>query len=227
MILSEVDCILFDADETLFEFDGFAGLQRLFSNYGINFTAVDYQIFKALNDKLWVQYQSAQITSLQLKTQRFSLWAEKLSVPETRLNLEYQQAMIDISRPLDGAADLLKALQGRYRLGIISNGFTQLLQARLTNNNFSHYFATVIVSEQFGIAKPDLRIFTHALSELGQNRAERVLMVGDTPESDIRGGQNAGMKTCWLDHGVWSLAEDLIPDIRIKNLNELTALLSG
>lgn len=226
MDLIAVDCILFDADETLFEFNGFAGLQRLFSNYGITFTAEDYQIFKALNDKLWVQYQSAEITSAQLKKQRFTAWADELSIPETRLNLEYQQAMIDICRPLSGAQDLLIALEGRYKLGIISNGFTELLQARLTNTNFSRYFDAVIVSEEFGVAKPDRRIFAHALSQLGQYQSERTLMVGDTPESDIRGGHNIGMKTCWLDHSVWSMPQDLTPDARITHLNQLMALLA-
>ena len=226
MDLSAVDCILFDADETLFEFDGFKGLQRLFASYGVNFTADDYQVFKQLNDKLWVQYQAAEITSAQLKTQRFVVWADKLAIPEQRLNREYQQAMIDICRPLPGAEELLIALKGRYTLGIVSNGFTELLRTRLSNTGFNQYFSAVVVSEQFGIAKPDRRIFHHALHELAQQRPERTLMVGDTPESDIRGGYNAGLKTCWLDHGVWTMPQDLKPDFRINNLNQLRMLLT-
>ena len=71
------DWIFFDADETLFTFDSFSGLQRMFLDYSVTFTAEDFQDYQAVNKPLWVDYQNGAITSLQLQHQRFDSWAER------------------------------------------------------------------------------------------------------------------------------------------------------
>lgn len=65
------DWIFFDADETLFTFDSFTGLQRMFLDYSVTFTAEDFQDYQAVNKPLWVDYQNGAITSLQLQHGRF------------------------------------------------------------------------------------------------------------------------------------------------------------
>jgi hypothetical protein len=74
------DWIFFDADETLFTFDSFGGLQRMFLDYSVTFTAEDFQDYQAVNKPLWVDYQNGAITALQLQHQRFDVWAERLKV---------------------------------------------------------------------------------------------------------------------------------------------------
>lgn len=81
------DWIFFDADETLFTFDSFSGLQRMFLDYSVTFTAEDFQDYQAVNKPLWVDYQNGAITSLQLQHQRFDSWAERLNVPPGRAAL--------------------------------------------------------------------------------------------------------------------------------------------
>jgi 5'-nucleotidase len=56
------DWIFFDADETLFTFDSFSGLQRMFLDYSVTFTAEDFQDYQAVNKPLWVDYQNGAIT---------------------------------------------------------------------------------------------------------------------------------------------------------------------
>jgi 5'-nucleotidase len=68
-------------------------------------------------------------------------------------------------------------------------------------------------------------IFDHTLALLGNPDRSRVLMVGYTPESDILGGINAGVKTCWIDHGTRPLPEHIKPTLQVKTLGELQALL--
>lgn len=79
------DWIFFDADETLFTFDSFTGLQRMFLDYSITFTAEDFQDYRAVNKPLWVDYQNGAITSLQLQHARFQSWAERLKVEPASL----------------------------------------------------------------------------------------------------------------------------------------------
>lgn len=72
------DWILFDADETLFHFDAFKGMQLMFARKGVEFTEQDFHQYQEVNKPLWVDYQNGDITAAQLKHTRFAGWAEKL-----------------------------------------------------------------------------------------------------------------------------------------------------
>ncbi|WP_435955358.1 pyrimidine 5'-nucleotidase [Dryocola sp. BD626] len=219
------DWILFDADETLFTFDAFGGLQRMFLDYSVTFTAEDFHDYQAVNKPLWVDYQNGAITALQLQHQRFEGWAARLNVPAGDLNAAFLNAMAEICAPLPGAISLLNALKGKVKLGIITNGFTALQQIRLERTGLRDFFDLLVISEQVGIAKPDRRIFDYALEQMGNPPRERVMMVGDTAESDILGGMNAGLATCWLNAHGRSLPEGIHPTWQVTSLSELEQLL--
>ena len=219
------DWIFFDADETLFTFDSFSGLQRMFLDYSVTFTAEDFQDYQAVNKPLWVDYQNGAITSLQLQHQRFQSWADRLSVQPGDLNSAFVNAMAEICAPLPGAVSLLNALQGKCKMGIITNGFTALQQIRLERTGLRDHFDLIVISEQVGVAKPHPHIFDYALEQAGNPARSRVLMVGDTAESDILGGMNAGLATCWLNAHNRTLPEGINPTWTVTSLSELEQLL--
>jgi len=219
------DWIFFDADETLFTFDSFSGLQRMFLDYSVTFTAEDFQDYQAVNKPLWVDYQNGAITSLQLQHQRFESWASRLNVNAGDLNDAFMNAMAEICAPLPGAVSLLNALQGKVKMGIITNGFTALQQIRLERTGLRDHFDLLIISEEVGVAKPDARIFDHALECAGNPDRSRVLMVGDTAASDILGGMNAGLSTCWLNAHQQELPSHIKPTWTVTSLAELEQLL--
>lgn len=213
--------ILFDADETLFHFDAFAGLQLMFSRYEHPFSSDDYHYYQSINQPLWVQYQQGQITAQQLQVSRFMPWAEKLNRPAQHLNSAFLQAMADICAPLPGAAELIAALTGKVNMGIITNGFTELQSIRLERTGFKHLFSPLVISEQVGVAKPDPGIFEHAFTLMGNPPRQQILMVGDNPQADIQGGINAGIDTCWLNrHGLQRPA-DITPYHEVSSLSQL------
>lgn len=219
------DWIFFDADETLFTFDSFGGLQRMFLDYSVTFTADDFQDYQAVNKPLWVEYQNGAISALQLQHQRFEGWAAKLNVPAGDLNDAFLNAMAEICTPLPGALSLLKSLKGKAKLGIITNGFTALQEIRLERTGLRDYFDLLVISEQIGVAKPHPKIFDYALAQAGNPARERVLMVGDTAESDILGGMNAGLSTCWLNAHLRALPDGVTPTWTVTSLGELEQLL--
>lgn len=219
------DWIFFDADETLFTFDSFGGLQRMFLDYSVTFTADDFQDYQAVNKPLWVEYQNGAISALQLQHQRFEGWAAKLNVPAGDLNEAFLNAMAEICTPLPGALSLLKMLKGKAKLGIITNGFTALQEIRLERTGLRDYFDLLVISEQIGVAKPHPAIFDYALEQAGNPARSRVLMVGDTAESDILGGMNAGLSTCWLNAHQRTLPDGVEPTWTVTSLGELEQLL--
>lgn len=220
-MLKDWDWILFDADDTLFHFDAFVGLQRLFQQYDVQFSRADYDDYQAINKPLWVDYQNGAISALQLQHQRFESWAAKLDVTAQDLNRGFLRAMAEICTPLAGAVDLLNALKGRVKMGIITNGFTALQQARLERTGFLGVFDLLVISQQVGYAKPHPAIFDYALTRMGNPARERVLMVGDNPDSDILGGINAGLATCWLNADGRAQPEGINPTWQVTSLKEL------
>jgi 5'-nucleotidase len=208
--------ILFDADETLFHFDAFAGLKLMFSRLEYRFSEDEYQYYQSINLPLWQQYQQGDISALQLQVNRFTPWAEKLNHSASALNSAFMQAMADICTPLPGATELINALKGRAKLGIITNGFTELQQIRLQRTGFADAF-----SEQVGVAKPHIDIFNHAFSLMGHPPKQHILMVGDNPHADIKGGMNAGIDTCWLNRHGAARPEGITPHHEVSSLQQL------
>ncbi|MDF2152567.1 pyrimidine 5'-nucleotidase [Vibrio sp. CAU 1672] len=219
------DWILFDADETLFHFDAFKGLQLMFSRKGVDFTEQDFAHYQTVNKPLWVDYQEGRVSAEDLKHRRFTEWAERLDTTTSELNSAFLDAMADICSLLPGAKELVDALQGKARMGIITNGFTELQAVRLERTGMTDYFDHVVISEQVGVAKPDLGIFSYALEQMGNPCKSRVLMVGDNLHSDILGGNNFGIETCWLNaHGARG-DEAIAPSYTVNSLSELHAIL--
>ena len=232
--------VLFDADETLFHFDILSGLTHMFARYGVRFTQSDFDEYQSVNKPLWVQYQNGEINAQQLQITRFMQWGNKLNVQPKELNEQFLDAMAEICEPLDGALDLVTSLHKRgIKMGIITNGFAQLQEIRLQRTGFKPYFFPVVISELVGVAKPHLDIFNYALTKMNNPDPEKVLMVGDTLESDILGGNNAGFDTCWLNHHHnletssgnskavnQPLNTKIRPTYQVTSLTELLALLS-
>ena len=217
--------VLFDADETLFRFDILAGMTRMFKKYGVNFTKDDYIHYQKTNKQLWVDYQNGVISADYLQVTRFNEWSAKLNVSAKELNDAFLDAMAQICEPLPGAIELLNKLKPHARLGIITNGFARLQTVRLEHTGLKDMFELLVISELVGIAKPNKAIFEHTFELMGNPNKSQILMVGDTASSDILGGNNVGIDTCWLQHPGEQLPEGITPTYTITKLEQLQAIL--
>lgn len=217
--------LVFDADDTLFHFDAFTGLKQLFTGFNIDFTHHDYAEYQLVNKPLWVDYQNGVITATQLQQQRFTAWAERLDCLPQQLNDSFMTIMAEICTPIAGVVELLNSLKDKVRLGIITNGFSQLQQARLEHTGLTNYFDLLVVSEEVGAAKPQQAIFEHSLTLMGNPIRTHVLMIGDNPSSDILGGINAGLQTCWFNQHQLAMPAGIKPHYHVSSFSELHRLL--
>lgn len=214
------DWIFFDADETLFSFDSFHGLRYMFAQYGVNFEQQHFNDYQALNKPLWEAYHQGKISADELQITRFSAWAKRLGCEPQALNHAFLMAMAEICQPLDGVEQMLNELSGNVRFGIITNGFSVMQDLRLQRSGLKAHFEFVVVSENIGLPKPHHGIFEHALALAGSDKSA-VLMVGDSLETDILGGQNSGLDTCWLNHGKQNTTA-IQPTYQITSMHELS-----
>jgi len=222
------ELILLDADGTLFDYDRAEkyAIETTFGDFGLDYSDAILARYRVVNDALWKELERGNITSGELRVERFRrLLAEIREADAEALSRRYLHHLARGSYLIDGAEDICRYMARRYTLAILTNGITEVQRSRLGKSALHEIISHIIISEEVGFSKPDPRIFEYAMSMFGHPRRETVLMVGDSLSSDIRGGVNAGIDTCWYNpHGA-PCSEDLAPTREIRTLQELRQLL--
>lgn len=191
--------ILFDLDDTLFDFPAPRALETTLAHYDIPLTPERLADYQQLNQGLWQQFNAGQIDAKTLQFQRFSQLAPLAGATPWELNERFFAAILAYSAPIDGVVSTLAQLQGKVGLGIVTNGFGDIQRARLAKSGLAGCFDFLLVSEELGVNKPDPRIFAIAGEQMNHCPVGDVLMVGDNPLTDVAGAAAAGMETCWFN----------------------------
>ena len=137
----------------------------------------------------------------------------------------YLQALAEASFLVEGAADLVDYLKDKYRLAIITNGFSMVQNKRIRESAIAPYIETVVISEEVNVAKPEQDIFRYAMERIRHQDKGTVLMVGDSLSSDISGGINFAIDTCWFNPGRNAPNKMIVPNYEIHSLAELKKIL--
>ncbi|MFA9462876.1 MAG: YjjG family noncanonical pyrimidine nucleotidase [Velocimicrobium sp.] len=198
------DILIFDADETLYDFgksERYA-LQHASLDLGIQYDETYHlPIYAAINETIWKEFELGQITQEELKAERFRRFIAKLEEPIDcdKLSAAYLTHLADASFLLNGSYDLIEALHPHYRMVIVTNGLTSVQKKRIRASILAPFFEDVIISEEINQSKPNPGIFDYALHAMKYTNKKKVLMIGDSLTSDIKGGNNAGIDTCWYN----------------------------
>lgn len=219
------DWVLFDLDETLFDFPASKALTQTLQMHGVTATEALHAEYKELNHHLWQQYHMGQIDSLGLQQRRFAPFAPLAGISAQALNDAFMEQIVAMSNPLEGVSDTLAQLKGRVRMGIITNGFSLPQRGRLERQGWIDWFEPLVISDEVKRVKPEPAIFQHTLALMGQPDAARVLMVGDNPHTDIAGAAAQGLATCWYNPAKTDLACDCTHEIH--HFSHLSAIVLG
>ncbi len=226
------EILLLDADNTLFDFDRSEeeALTEVFTHYGYPFTPEQRKLYASINRPLWEAFDRGEVTREFLgpeRYRRFQLAVDGVVThsPE-EMNAAYQQALSVRPYLLPGAWEVLEVLHRRYPLYIVTNGMV-VAQRRITHGPAAHFFREVFVSQAMGCQKPSGEYYDRVFAALGLTPADRprVLMIGDNPISDIRGGQDYGLDTVWFRRHGQQLPTGVKPTYMIQDLRELIPLL--
>jgi len=222
-------CILFDADNTLLNFDAAESkaLADTLVNYGIEPDAETVQTYRTINEELWRQLEKGQLRREKLMSERFTRFLKAIDAAGdgaemNRYYLEQLSLHPDLASP--EVLDVLRELSEVATLAVVTNGFQKVQSRRLAESGVGNFLEDVFVSEKMDAEKPSRKIFDAALRALGVENREHVLMVGDSLTSDVQGGINAGLDTCWFNPHHQENPGKILPTYEISSLEELYPL---
>ena len=224
------EIIIFDADETLFDFkkserDAFKNTMLEFDiKYNENY---HLKIYSDINTAIWKEFEDGLITQKELKVERLKRWSDKLNTKfdEVTFAKSYTKQLSFASFLYVDSINLVESLHKDYRLSIITNGLKDVQDNRIRKSIIGKYFEYIVISEEVEVSKPDPKIFEHALNNIKHTDKSKVLMVGDSLTSDIQGGINFGIDTCWFNPDKIVNNTVIKPTYEISNLMNLHDIL--
>lgn len=221
--------IFFDLDDTILDFTlaEAIALRKALTEVGAPAADAVLERYHVLNQYCWEQLEEGRFTRDQVLTTRFQMLFDELGVAAApRAVCERYEGLLAEGhwfRP--GAEELLRELAPRYDLYLASNGAAAVQHSRLASAGIVPYFKGVFISEEVGADKPSRAFFDACFAAIPGFDREKAIMVGDSLTSDIRGGKNAGIRTCWFNDRDRPSREDIVPDYTVRGLSELPALL--
>ena len=225
--------LFFDLDHTIWDFDKNAEetLNELYHTYklrdlGLHSPDRFIEVYTHNNHQLWAEYHVGKITKQKLRETRFSKTFIDLGLSPNLIPQRFEDDYVNIcptkTNLFPKAHETLGYLKERYSLHLISNGFKESTELKVSNNGLNVYFENVVISEVVGFNKPDKAIFNHALTLANAGISESI-MIGDSLEADIRGAQDYGMKAIYFNPERKEKPEDVNQEIAC--LSELMTLL--
>ena len=221
------EIILADVDNTLLDFDkgSAAGVKNVMDYYGVTYTEERLHQYLAVNDKLWKQYERGEIEKHRIFEQRFAIFMALFGVEAEPLfaNDLYVEGLKSKIFYMPHCMEFLHAVKGKYKLYAVTNGVTLTQQVRLAKSGLDQYFDDVFISEQMGCKKPEKEFFDKVFAAIGPVDKRKCILLGDSLTSDMQGGRNAGIDTCFYGN----VKDDPRCDYVIHDLMELLPILEA
>lgn len=226
-----IEFLFLDLDDTILDFHmaESVAIRKTFVNMGIDPTEENISLYSTINKRCWEQLEKGEITRDQLKLLRFARLFGALGVEgNAKAAADDYVRQLGIGHYfLPGAEEAVALLSKKYRLFLASNGIASVQKGRLTSANLCRYFEKVFISEEVGANKPAKEFFHNSFAQIPGFDPEKAMIVGDSLTSDIQGGINAGIATCWVNPKHRVAKPDIQPDYEIEALHQLPALLEN
>lgn len=200
-----ISTILWDVDGTLLDFIAAekAAIKTLFGEFNLG-QCSDEMIkrYSEINKTYWQRLERGEITKQEVLVGRFKEFFKSegidISVVE-EFNSLYQLRLGDTIVYHDDSLKIIKSLQGRVRQYVVSNGTVEAQSKKLRLSGLGELVDGIFLSEHIGMEKPNIEFFDKVLEEIKPADRSSILIVGDSLTSDIQGGNNAGIVTCWYN----------------------------
>lgn len=226
-----ITTILWDVDGTLldFEYSQRHALDKCFQTAGLTMTEEILTKYSEINDSYWKRLELGEITKKQLLTGRFQTLFEVCGIEGVDLQAflkEYQEGLGNVFGYIDDSLTICKSLRGKVKQYVITNGVTSTQQNKLKLSGLADCMEELFISEEIGTPKPGKAFFDFCLSRIDEKDKSKILVVGDSLSSDIKGGVLAGLKTCWYRPQGMVNSTEYRADYEISDLHQIVDVLA-
>jgi 2-haloacid dehalogenase len=224
-----IEFLLLDLDDTILDFhmQESVAIRKTLWGAGVEPTEENCALYSKINLRYWKMLELGEVTREELTWQRFAELFETLgATADPKETAEkYMDHLSEGHYFLPGAEEAVKSLSKKYKLYMASNGTGRVQESRIASAGLAPYFEKIFISQVIGANKPDKAYFDGCFTQIPNFDPKKTMIVGDSISSDIRGGKNAGIYTCWVNpKGKTAKPEDQ-PDFEIKSITELEKLL--
>ena len=225
--------ILWDVDGTLLDFKAAekAAVQALFREFGLG-ECTDEMVrhYSLINEVFWERLERNELTKPQILVGRFAQFFTEIGVPASlapAFNDRYQLALGDTIVFRDDSINIVRSLRGKVKQYAVTNGTVAAQNKKLTHSGLKDLLDGAFLSEGVGAEKPNMGFFNAVFDVLRPTDLSKILIVGDSLTSDIRGGNNAGIKTCWYNPDRLPARSGYAIDYTISDLHEVLEILQS
>ena len=223
--------LFLDLDDTILDFQKaeHIALSKTLESFGLTPTEEVLKRYNQINRAHWEALERKEMTRAQVLLGRFQMLFREfqLNVDPEKVARIYERNLGIGHWFLPGAEEAVERLSKKYKLYLASNGTASVQKGRMTSANLYRFFEKVYVSQEIGANKPSIEYFERCFAQISGFDKAKAIIVGDSLTSDILGGQNAGITTCWVNPGHKPGREDIRVDYEIEALSQLENLLDS
>ncbi|MBQ7726138.1 MAG: YjjG family noncanonical pyrimidine nucleotidase [Clostridia bacterium] len=196
--------LFLDLDNTLLDFQKAEkqAILLVLAENGLPANEETAALYSEINRSFWERFERGEIPKAAIFTGRFEtlLAALHASGDVEAISKQYCQYLSDGFFTVDGAISVLTALKEKgYLLYATTNGLSATQYKRIDGSGLRPYFDGIFVSEDANAQKPQKEYFEYVIAHIPEQDRRRILIIGDSQSSDILGGINAGIDTCWYN----------------------------
>ena len=221
--------LFLDLDDTILDFQKaeHVALSKTLREFGLEPTETVLKRYNLINKAHWEALERKELTREQVLVGRFQvLFGEMgITVEPVSVARSYEDNLSVGHWFLPGAEEAVESLSKKYKLYLASNGTAKVQAGRLKSANISRFFEEVFVSQELGANKPAPEYFEKCFARIPDFDKSKAIIVGDSLTSDIQGGINAGIRTCWVNPEGKPHDPAICPDYEIPSITHLEALL--
>ena len=226
-IMAKYKYLLWDIDGTIinFELAERAAIRSLFERFKLGDCSDEMLMYYSqINKRYWQLMESGKIKKDKMLVERFVEFFSNKGINAdiaAEFNKEYQIALCDTIVFNDDAIDIIKHQKKTCKIIIVTNGTEVVQEKKLERSGLNDIADNVFISELVGFEKPNIKFFEKVILEVGIKDLKEALIIGDSLTSDIQGGHNIGIDTCWYNPKNEENTTLLNPTYTIRNLHEL------
>lgn len=230
--MGKIRVVLWDIDGTLLDFQVAEkhAIRACFSKFGLGECTDELlRDYVEINAGYWRRLEQGELTKAQVLVGRFEEFFGKNGIDTAvaqAFNEEYQIRLGDTICFCRNALETIKTLRGRVLQYAVTNGTKTAQERKIAGSGLDKLLEGVFISEIIGTEKPMKGFFDRVFQEIGAYEKDEMMIVGDSLTSDIQGGINAGIVTCWYNPDGMERPEGLRIDHEIRDIKEILRIVS-